>query len=400
MGVRRAAIGLRGFADAEMEFQFVRSLGAVAFGGGSVGELMALRENIADGDPISWTRAFAAAAARLNGDGASGAALLRAAMYWRAAEYYADPLGRDRIRLGAAGEQSFQDGMARSGVPCGRVQVACDGAWLAGYYLAPAGEPNASRPLLVVLSGFDGTTEELYFEIGAAARLRGYPVLLIEGPGQIGALRRNPSVPFRPDYAGVVDAFLAAAREKFALGARPAVLYGVSFGGYFAPRAVADGARCAGLIANSPIIDLASYMRAFIGPEFCADPPDIAIGDIDALPDAVLPPLLKHGLKASCVRFGVATFRDYLARLSDFRLDDPRRVTVPALALYGAEEGEETERQALAFADAADGAVTVRAFLSEEGAAGHCQFGNLALSAEVILDWLDATFQCPELKIR
>ena len=392
MGVRRAAIGLRGFADREMEFQFVRSLGAVACGGGAVGELMALREEIVDGDPASWTRAFASTAARLSGDGASGAALLRAAMYWRAAEYYADPLGRDRVRLGEASERVFQDGLARLGVQCERVQVACDGARLAGYYLAPPREADASRPLLVVLSGFDGTTEELYFEIGAVARLRGYPVLLIEGPGQIGALRRNPSFPFRPDYAGVVDAFLAAARERFTLGARPAVLYGISFGGYFALRAVADGARCAGLIANSPIIDLGAYMKAFIGPAFCADPPDIALGDIDALPDAVLPPLLKHGLKASCARFGVATFRDYLARLSDFRVDVPQRLTVPALALYGAEEGEETERQALAFADAAGGPVTVRAFRTEEGAAGHCQFGNLALSAEVILDWLEATF--------
>lgn len=398
MGVRRAAIGLRGFADPEMEFQFLRSLGAAAYGGGAVGELMALREKIADGDPASWTRAFAAAAARLSRDGASGTALLRAAMYWRAAEYYADPLGCDRIRLGNAGEQAFQDGMGRLGVPCGRVQVTCGGARLAGYYLAPTRKPDALRPLLVVLSGFDGTTEELYFMIGAAARMRGYPALLIEGHGQIGALRRNPSIAFRPDYAGVVDTFLAVAREQFALGARPAVLYGISFGGYFAPRAVADGAQCAGLIANSPIIDLCSYMKAFIGPEFCADPPDIALGQIDALPDTVLPPLLKHGLKASCVRFGVNTFRDYLARLSDFRLDDPQQVTVPSLVLYGTEEGDETERQALAFADGAGGAVTVRPFLAEEGAAGHCQFGNLALSAEVILDWLDTTFQCPELK--
>lgn len=380
-----------------MEFQFVRSLGAVAYGGGAVGELMALREKIADGDPASWTNAFAAAATRLSRDGASGATLLRAAMYWRAAEYYADPLGRDRVRLGEAGERAFQDGVVRLGVSCGRVQVACDGAQLAGYYLAPAGEADALRPLLVVLSGFDGTTEELYFEIGAAARLRGYPVLLIEGPGQIGALRRNPAIPFRPDYAGVVDAFVATAREQFTLGARPAVLYGISFGGYFALRAVADGARCTGLIANSPIIDLGAYMKAFIGPEFCADPPDIALDDIDTLPDAVLPPLLKHGLKASCVRFGVNTFRDYLARLSMFRLDDPGKVTVPSLVLYGAEEGEETECQALAFADAAGGPVTVRAFRADEGAAGHCQFGNLALSAEVILDWLDTTFQLPAM---
>ena len=395
MRVSRSTVGLRGFANPEMEFQFMRSLGAAAYGGGSVGELMALREDIADGDPASWTKAFARAAARLSGNDASGAALLRATMYWRAAEYYADPLGDERIRLGNAGEQAFRDGMRRLGVPCERVQVVCDGARLAGYYLAPPRELDVERPLLVVLSGFDGTTEELYFEIGAAARQRGYPVLLIEGPGQIGALRRNPSIPFRPDYAGVVDAFLAAAREKFALGTRPAVLYGVSFGGYFAPRAVADGAQCTGLIANSPIVDLRSYMEAFIGPEFCADPPDIALGEIDTLPDTVLPPLLKHGLKASCVRFGVDSFAGYLARLSDFRLDDPQPVTVPSLVLYGAEEGDETERQALAFADATDGAATVRKFLAEEGAAGHCQFGNLPLSTEVILDWLDTTFPLP-----
>ena len=38
----------------------------------------------------------------------------------------------------------------------------------------------------MVLTGFDGTAEELYFQTGQAALDRGWNVLIAEGPGQAG----------------------------------------------------------------------------------------------------------------------------------------------------------------------------------------------------------------------
>lgn len=107
----RGSVRLRGFRDAEMDFQIIRSIGADACGGGALGEILIARDAIADGDPSGWTPAFADLAERVERDGkerlARGHAIsardafLRAASYYRAAEYYADP------KTGAARENGL-----------------------------------------------------------------------------------------------------------------------------------------------------------------------------------------------------------------------------------------------------------------------------------------------------
>src|SRR5690349_346890 len=57
-GIARSAT--RGFADAEMDFQLLRSLGVANYMGGSVGETLAAIRGIKDGDPRTWPAAFAA----------------------------------------------------------------------------------------------------------------------------------------------------------------------------------------------------------------------------------------------------------------------------------------------------------------------------------------------------
>jgi pimeloyl-ACP methyl ester carboxylesterase len=394
----RGAARLAAFDNAEMDFQLMRSLGAVAFGGGSVGEIARARAGIVDGDPASWVAAFSALAAQVEapkagGDTLRGEAALRASMYWRAAEYYARP--EHAAALGRKSRIVFQAAMELLGIACETIVVTLNGESLTGYLLPPALSEKTPAPLIVGLSGFDGSTEELYFEIAAAARLRGYACLLIEGPGQAGTRRENPNSVFTPDYAPVVQAFIDAIKDRDSIDLQRSALYGISFGGYFASQAMAAGAPCHALIANSPILDLQAYMTAFIGPALCADPPDIKVGEINDVPDAVLPPLLKHGLRTSCLRFGTDTFAGFLQRLGDFKVAQPAAIACPALALYGEGEGAEVERQAKAFAAQVSGPVTLRQFRNDEGAGDHCQFGNLALSAAVVLDWLDGLWRSP-----
>jgi hypothetical protein len=59
-GVTRSATRVRGFADPEMDFQLLRSLGAASYMGAAVGEVLAAMRNIQDGDPSTWPAAFAA----------------------------------------------------------------------------------------------------------------------------------------------------------------------------------------------------------------------------------------------------------------------------------------------------------------------------------------------------
>ena len=50
-GVTRSATRVRGFADPEMDFQLLRSLGAASSMGAAVGEVLAAARNITDGEP-------------------------------------------------------------------------------------------------------------------------------------------------------------------------------------------------------------------------------------------------------------------------------------------------------------------------------------------------------------
>jgi alpha-beta hydrolase superfamily lysophospholipase len=56
---------------------------------------------------------------------------------------------------------------------------------------------------VILVNGYDGTAEELYFTNGAAALERGYDVLAFDGPGQ-GAMIIDHGVPFRPDWENVI----------------------------------------------------------------------------------------------------------------------------------------------------------------------------------------------------
>lgn len=106
----RSGTRVLGFQNPEMDFQLLRQLGSTAYGGASVGECLAMVRRIREGDPASWTQAFASLAARQEADArrreerahllSAMAVYLRASNSYRAAEYFTpldDPLHR---RLG------------------------------------------------------------------------------------------------------------------------------------------------------------------------------------------------------------------------------------------------------------------------------------------------------------
>jgi len=94
--VTRSATRVRGFADPEMDFQLLRSLGAASSMGAALGEVLAAARNISDGEPGTWPPAFAALGDRTRSLAHSVLHkhrvsardhFQRASMYYRAAEY-------------------------------------------------------------------------------------------------------------------------------------------------------------------------------------------------------------------------------------------------------------------------------------------------------------------------
>jgi len=241
-----------------------------------------------------------------------------------------------------------------------------------------------------VLTGFDGTAEELYFQTGAAALERGWNVLLAEGPGQTGFLRFHPRVSFRPDYEAPVGAIINYVLSRGDVDPQWLALYGISYGGYFASRAAAHDDPIKALVANSPITDLRAYVVGFTGTDTATNPPPIKLEEIDSLPDQQLPPGMKLSLKMSLRRFGVDSIQAWLERLREFQIGDAlRNIRCPSLALVGEAEGSVSMDLFESFSRSVSGPVTRRIFTQAEGADSHCQLANLPLSNAVIYDWLD-----------
>ncbi len=401
----RSATRVAGFQDPELDFQLLRQLGVAPYGGASIGETLAVAARIRDAGPQSWTDEFAALAERQRADADQRAAAgygisareryLQASNSFRAAEYFS-PFGADRhVELGLASRAAFLAAMGSAGVE--QLWLPWRGQRLPGYWFSPPGVLGVG-PTLVVTSGFDGTLEETYFQVGLSALQRGWRVLQICGPGQMDTARTEPGTHFVPDTESWVSPWIDWVLERPDVDPDRLALLGISFGGYFMTRAAAHDARVRALVANSPVIDLRAYMVSFVAgmggdpSEVLSPEEDFSLADIDEMSDDEMPPQIKEMSRSLIRRFGQTTFLGTFDYLRQFTVD-PALVTCPALALVGSGEGGEPLRQYEVFADQASGPVTRRMFTVDEGADTHCQLGNLTLSNAVTLDWLDAALR-------
>jgi pimeloyl-ACP methyl ester carboxylesterase len=140
----------------------------------------------------------------------------------------------------------------------------------------------------MIVSGFDGTTEEEYLQTGYAALQRGFNIILFAGPGQMDTLRFHPDTFFEPDFENPVSTVLDYVTGRNDVDTERIALLGISFGGYFATRAASREPRIKALVANSPIIDLHKYMIGFVGfdPAEMPDDEDFRPQDLPAGSDS------------------------------------------------------------------------------------------------------------------
>jgi dienelactone hydrolase len=395
----RTATRIDGFDSSEFDFQLMRSLGAGNYGGGTPGEIFHARTLIAEGDPAAWVAAFqkqaelvdamAGEAAKKNHRVSACDHYLRSSMYWRAAEYFSDFRTPEALQRGMASRKAFLSAAERMSHKVSAVEIPFENVKLPGYFMTPAASSGRGRTLIVI-TGFDGTAEELYFQCGLAGLDRGWNVLLAEGPGQVGCMRLNPDLKFRPDYEKPISAIVEFALARDEVDPNKLALYGISFGGYFVIRAAEHEPRVKALIANSPIVDLFSYMSGFTGDKNANKPPNLTLANVDKIPKAFLPPAAKLSFTNACYRFGVDSFAAWMSRLKEFNASSElASIKCPSLAMTGDGEGVEPNRQLELFASSVSGPCTKRIFTESEGADMHCQVGNLPLSNAVVYDWLD-----------
>jgi dipeptidyl aminopeptidase/acylaminoacyl peptidase len=133
-----------------------------------------------------------------------------------------------------------------------RVEIPYEGKWLAGILRKPEG---VERPPVVVMAmGLDSAKEETdAYEQPFLAR--GMATLAFDGPGQ-GEGQYDFGI--RGDYEAPVDAVLNFVDSRADLDSKRIGMWGVSLGGYYAPRAAAFHDRIKACIALGGPYDWAS----------------------------------------------------------------------------------------------------------------------------------------------
>lgn len=128
--------------------------------------------------------------------------------------------------------------------PGERVLIPYEGKHLAGILRLPKG---VRRPPIVLMTmGLDSTKEELLtFEMNFLDR--GMAVLAFDGPGQGEA---EYDFPIRYDYEGVVGPVIDWLSKRDDVDTSRIGVWGISLGGYYAPRAAAFEKRIKACIAN------------------------------------------------------------------------------------------------------------------------------------------------------
>jgi 2,6-dihydroxypseudooxynicotine hydrolase len=117
--------------------------------------------------------------------------------------------------------------------PGRRIEIPFEGATLVGVLRCPDGE--GPFPVVVLLPGLDSTkeelrsTEETFLERGLAS-------FSVDGPGQGEA---EYDLPIRGDWSAPAEAILATLEGLPDVDSRRVAVWGVSLGGYYAPRVAA-----------------------------------------------------------------------------------------------------------------------------------------------------------------
>lgn len=386
------------FQQDSLDYFFSILLSFQTHGGSEIGESFTVASRIDERDLESWEEEWTRMARLVEdraedcsdgGHDVSAAELyFRAYVYHRTATGLCSPLDDQRFEAGYEdARECFRRAVERTD-DIEPIEIPFEGEQLPGYFL-PAGSGDRERKTVVMVGGGDTFVEDTYFMCGPAARKRGYNLLLVDLPGQ--GLLPGDGLVFRPDAERPFGAVLDWASDRSGVDPERIAAFGVSFGGYLAPRAAAHDDRIAACIANSIILDfervwLANNLQWLVRMEDTPAMdvlPRIARGDVR---------IVLQLMDQYRWRFGADSLDELLELSGEFTLD-PGEITCPTLLLTGEQEYEEHEvfggwqdeaRDAIDHPD-----VALEVLPVELGASAHMGAGNLSVMNQVAFDWLD-----------
>ncbi|MEY8763818.1 MULTISPECIES: alpha/beta hydrolase family protein [Clostridium] len=385
------------FKNSQFEFETLRLFSAATSGMADIGEIITTSERIVDGDYNSWYQEWMKTAQRLHGIAHDYAVkghfvsarktYLRTYNYYRSAEFFLHENRNDprALKLTDLGLSCFNQVMKYNQPIIEKVKIPYEGTTLPGHYYK-CEETSEPRPVLILMTGYDGTKEEFY-GLAMAALEHGMNCLAFEGPGQGEALRHQ-HLYFRYDYEKVVTPVVNFVLTLDGINPHKIVLWGQSLGGYLAPRAAAFEHRLAICVANGGIYNFLNALpnwKKFL---------DLALNNpnqCDQLQEEVekTNPMFKWGIQNGMFVFGVDTLSKLVLKMKDFNMESTAsKIQCPTLVVDGEEE-HMFMGQAKQLYKALTCPKRFMLFTSEEGAGLHGQCGAKLLGNERILSWID-----------
>ena len=358
-----------------MSYQFRRALGETQEGGGAVSEAFQAASRMKPGDADSWHVEWLKVAVRndLRGDAEERAGHIRSAMncwlraadYYRSAEFWLPPDDPRRLPTFDKCERASRKWLRYLGGEAVEIPYE-NGVRLPAYFIRPRG--FSKTPVLISFGGLDSFKDELWFMTGRGAVQRGIAVLLVDGPGQGGTLRRH-RVPTRYDYEVPVGRCIDWLVKRHDVDAARIAVSGSSLGGYYSARAGSREHRLAACISHGAIWDVEQRFRDR--------------GESHAL---------ANHMKWV---FGVKSMAEAIEKARPFKLEGVLdEMRCPYLVLHGGHDvlGVENSKTVYEYAKGKGVNVTLRLTSAEETGAEHCQHDNPTLGQELMTDWLADVF--------
>lgn len=361
-----------------LTYQFRRGLGETQEGGGAVSECFLAASRMIPGDYGSWHREWMRIAGQNWERGLQAETkghirtamncFLRAADYYRQAEFYLEPYAPDRLPTFEKMEACSHHFLKHLNPPGEIVNIPYeDGKPICGYFVRTP-YPGEKMPVLICFGGLDSIKDEMWFMQAHGALQRGISVLMVDLPGQGGTLRRH-KLHARYDTEVPVGACVDWLLTRDDVDPDRIACCGSSMGGYYSARAACYEHRLAACIAHGAIWSVHEMW-----------------GDKDE----------SFGL-AMHIKWvmGSDTMAEALEISRAFALDGHLdHMRCPLLVLHGGHDvltvSAATQVHDYAVSKGVDS--TLRLLQPDETGAEHCQHDNPTIGQEIMNDWLADVF--------
>ncbi len=250
--------------------------------------------------------------------------------------------------------------------------------------------PENPKGTFVMFGGFDSYAEEL-FTIAMTIKDSGYDVVCFEGPGQ-GTTLEDYNIPMTHEWEKPVKTIL----DFFQL--EDVTLLGISLGGCFVLRAAAFENRVKRVIADDICTDFYQAVIIKMPLDLKEKINALMIDQNSQQLNALLERLAKENLMLEWVlnqglhTTGSQTPYDFLRKIKLYNTSEiSEKVEQDVLLLAGQEDHYIPLNQFFEQGEALKNvrSLTMRMFTKKENAQNHCHIGNIGLSIEVILNWLE-----------